>query len=52
MSEELTLRDQFAIAAINGLTSNIEEWPSNYENYAKHSYRVADAMLKERKNEI
>lgn len=37
------LRDQFAMAAMNGLISN--GWMRDMENIAEVSYRQADAML-------
>ena len=47
--EVKTLRDEFAMAALNGLVStlayNIHSQP---DVYAKHSYKLADEMLKAR----
>ena len=48
--EALTLRDQFAIAALQGeLASQRDgcEW-ANEKNLASRAYEVADAMLAER----
>lgn len=48
--ETLTLRDQFAIAALQGeLASQRDgcEW-ANEKNLASRAYEVADAMLAER----
>ena len=47
-SGELTLRDYFAAAAMQGLLA--ASWGNTMERHrlAHDSYRVADAMLKER----
>jgi len=47
MSETLTLRDQFAMAALTGLLSY--EYQSSADQIAKEAYAVADAMLAARK---
>jgi hypothetical protein len=48
MSETLTLRDQFAMAALTGLSANPQyDW--NWAKMAEHVYRAADAMLEARK---
>lgn len=44
---EKTLRDEFAIAALAGLLSNVK-WLEHIEDVSSKSYQVADAMLKER----
>jgi hypothetical protein len=46
-SDKMTLRDQFAIVALNKYiekygTTNTISW------YADHAYKIADAMMKER----
>jgi len=41
--DRLTLRDQFAMAALTGLIPSISS--SNWTKIAEHSYEVADAML-------
>ncbi len=52
--EELPLRDQFAMAALNATRSIYSTWPvpnefSDYTNLmAKNAYEIADAMLAER----
>lgn len=43
-----TLRDQFAMAALQGFCVNPDEF-EDYETIAIHSYRVADAMMEARK---
>lgn len=54
----MTLRDYFAAKAMNGLMSSYScasslysEIRTNAENIAKVSYKLADAMLKEREKE-
>ena len=42
----MTLRDYFAAKAMQGL---LEEFGWNDDSLAKHSYEVADSMLKARK---
>ena len=44
--EGLTMRDYFAAKAMQGL---LEEFGWNDDSLAKHSYEVADSMLKARK---
>jgi hypothetical protein len=44
-----TLRDEFAIAALIGLLAHQDEWGS-CEEFAAQSYKISDAMLKEREN--
>ena len=48
----MTLRDYFAGQALVGHCANQHNEPNN-DNYnlARESYRLADSMLKERKNE-
>ena len=47
-SQEQTLRDEFAASALAGLCVDPES-RSTYEAFAKSSYKMADAMLKSRK---
>jgi hypothetical protein len=47
MSDEITLRDTFAAAALTGLISS-REWPIDSDEAAHYCYRIADAMLRER----
>jgi hypothetical protein len=43
-----TLRDQFAMAALTGLSANPQyDW--TWERMAEHAYIAADAMLETRK---
>ncbi len=45
----MTLRDYFATAAMQGLTTKYgETLQSSYDSRAKESYKIADAMLKQR----
>tara|TARA_R110000824_G_scaffold6935_8_gene31817 strand:+ start:6963 stop:7211 length:249 start_codon:yes stop_codon:yes gene_type:complete len=53
LSEGMTLRDYFAAKALsiiptiaNSFYQNIETWEAN--DYARESYKIADAMLKAR----
>jgi len=46
--EEPTLRDQFAMAALGGMTSITSVISMDSELIAKKAWAVADAMLKER----
>ena len=48
MSETLTLRDQFAMAALTGLLVNIDQDELARE-YVRHAYQYADLMLEARK---
>jgi hypothetical protein len=45
MTETLTLRDQFAMAALTGILANDNSLPLQ----AKRAYELADAMLEARK---
>lgn len=48
----MTLRDYFAAHALNGIISfNYDNGIdfANYKEFAKYSYKYADAMLEERK---
>lgn len=45
----VTLRDQFAMAAISGLIVNLQEF--NYSDVAVGAYHIADAMMKHREEE-
>jgi hypothetical protein len=47
MSETLTLRDQFAMAALTGLLASCKSARANL--YADDAYKMADAMLEARK---
>lgn len=47
MKEELTLRDYFAAAALQGMLAD-SKLKAEYSEFALRAYRVADAMLKER----
>lgn len=54
--EGMTLRDYFAAAALRGeLSCQVaakREWnESNISELAQHSYSIADAMMKARKND-
>lgn len=44
----MSLRDQFAREAMNGILSNGKIANSEYVVIAHQSYKIADAMLKER----
>lgn len=45
---QMSIRDQFALAALNGtLSDGQSEW-SNAQMHAEFCYKVADAMMKER----
>lgn len=46
----MTLRDQFAMAAMQGLLASGDSW--NYNTIGRDAYDIADAMIAERaKNE-
>jgi len=47
MKEELTLRDYFAAAALQGMLAD-SKLEAEYSEFARRAYRLADAMLKER----
>jgi hypothetical protein len=49
INDPMTMRDRFALAAMNGL---LTEYAGAYqfEKSAKAAYRIANAMLKERKS--
>lgn len=47
MSETLTLRDQFAMAALTGMIADPNG--PDYRSVSKKSYEMADAMLEARK---
>ena len=42
----LSLRDYFAAKAMQGMMAG--NWNTNYDDWAKHAYRLADAMIKAR----
>jgi hypothetical protein len=44
----LTLRDQFAMAALSGVLANPENDSFEHEAFAIEAYRYADAMMKAR----
>jgi hypothetical protein len=48
MTETLTLRDQFAMAALTGLLVNIDQ-DELARQYVRHAYHYADLMLEARK---
>jgi len=49
-AHELTLRDQFAIAALQGMGLNYEKVGQGFsEAYAKGAYELANAMMDARK---
>jgi hypothetical protein len=48
MSEEITLRDTFAAAALTGLLAQGDDGSFSEESYARAAYRWADAMLRGR----
>ena len=43
----MTLRDYFAAKAMQGMMAG--NWNTNYDDWAKHAYSLADAMIKARK---
>lgn len=47
LPDELTLRDYFAAKAMQGMMA--KKWNTNYSDWAKHAYMMADAMLEARK---
>ena len=47
MADGMTLRDYFAAKAMQGMMAN--SWNKNYDDWAKHAYRMADAMLEVKK---
>ena len=42
----MTLRDYFAAKAMQGMMAG--NWNTNYDDWARHAYRLADAMIKAR----
>ena len=40
------LRDHFAAQAMQGMMAN--NWNTNYADWAKHAYKMADSMMKAR----
>ena len=44
----MTLRDQFAMAAVQGSLDGCPDEPQNYLDWAEDAYKMADAMLRER----
>lgn len=46
-----TLRDKIATEALSGMLANRWTYDGKPESLAKHAYKLADAMLKERENE-
>ena len=49
--ETLTLRDQFAIAAMQGFAANLGFYLID-EDVARNAYSLADAMLDERSKQV
>jgi hypothetical protein len=49
MTETLTLRDQFAMAALTGFMGSGDCATGNHDAAARLAYRFADAMLEARK---
>ena len=47
--EQPTLRDQMAMASLTGLLASDVADNITYEDLAEHVYKIADAMLKARK---
>ena len=49
MSDTKTLRDEFAMAALQGFIANTgDDGPITFKGYAHDAYKQADAMLAER----
>jgi hypothetical protein len=48
IDEDLTLRDYFAAAALQGFCSNPQSASARWDLLADMAYRAADAMLDER----
>ena len=48
IEDKLTLRDQFAMAALNGLLATTSESGQSLEDYTKWAYKYADAMMEAR----
>lgn len=46
--QQRTLRDEFAIAALEGILSHHGGTEGDFPMIAKDAYQIADAMLKER----
>lgn len=42
----MSIRDYFAAKAVQGMMAG--NWNTNYDDWAKHAYRLADAMIKAR----
>lgn len=50
--DEMTMRDQFAMSALNGLVIGTNNWRgTSPEELSEVSYALADAMMKARKGE-
>ena len=47
--EQMTLRDHFAFAAMQGISANSEMAHYNFDRIARMAYEQADEMLKARK---
>ena len=47
MTDQKTLRDEFAMAALSGLLADTQVRQS-WKEYARDSYDIADAMMAER----
>jgi hypothetical protein len=50
-TDGMSLRDYFAAKAMQSYIRNGNGWGKDYKNVAIDSYKMADAMLKERENE-
>lgn len=48
MSEEKTLRDEFAMTAITGMLASDPEQDLSNELLAMYAFKIADAMMKVR----
>jgi len=48
---DLTIRDYFAAAALQGLLADHQSHPMSYEDFAKAAYAHADALVAERQRE-
>jgi hypothetical protein len=48
---DVTLRDFFAAAALQGLLADHQSHPIDYEDFAKAAFAHADAMLRVRERE-
>ena len=51
VSDNATLRDELAMAALQGILSDSEAFYQTFSALAGDCYAIADAMLKEREND-